>query len=70
MSERGLLQAVMDAISALELVKAGLEGQDEIKPVLYRDGPTDLFFCGSCRGAVIYGDRYCKMCGKRIGWDK
>lgn len=62
------LQAVMDAITALERVKVKLEKRGRVKPIVYHDGPTDLFFCGNCRGAVAYGDHYCRMCGAEINW--
>ena len=69
--KREVLQAVMDAAQALQRAQEMLEKDEkgDEKPVVYHDGPTDLFFCGSCRGAVLYADRYCRMCGRRIRWD-
>ena len=61
------LQAVMDAISALQRAQSVLERMDSTAPEVFQNGQTQYFNC-PCGTPVHYGDRYCRMCGRGIDW--
>ena len=63
-----ILQAIMDADTALQRVQEGLERFESVKPGTQQVGQTQYFNC-PCGTPVHYGDRYCRMCGRRIRWD-
>ena len=62
------LQAVMDAIQALQRVQDGLERFESVRPDTQQVGQTQYFNC-PCGSPVHYGDRYCRMCGRGLRWD-
>lgn len=50
---------------ALELPK-----EQEAVPVIQREIMHMLFWCcGSCGVAITHGDKFCRMCGKKVKWE-
>ena len=54
------------AKDALSLLK-----EQEAVPVIQREIAHMLFWCcGSCGTAITDGDKFCRMCGRRVKWDE
>ena len=65
---RGVLEAVMNAINALEKARELLEDQETDAIAVTRESAVTLWYRCRCGGSINYGDRYCKECGRRIRW--
>ena len=65
----GVLQAVMDAIQALQKVQEMLEDR-ETAPVVEqsKNGVTTWHRC-RCGHPLVFGKKYCSECGRKIRWD-
>ena len=66
---RELLEAVMDAVGALEKAKALLEDQEteaeyEMTTHVYSTHQR----CKKCGGSLRYRDNYCSECGRAVKW--
>lgn len=66
---RELLEAVMDAVGALEKAKELLEDW-ETEPVIEqsKNGVTTWHRC-KCGHPLVYGRNYCSECGRAVKWD-
>jgi len=54
------------AKAALELLK-----EPEAVPVVQREVMHMLVWCcGSCGVAITDGDKFCRMCGKKVKWNE
>lgn len=60
------------AESALRCLKKELlEEQGPVKPVCIEyDRAIVLFSCRDCKTQLLYGQRYCHMCGRKVLWDE
>ncbi|MBR2663193.1 MAG: hypothetical protein IKE25_05715 [Clostridia bacterium] len=65
---RCVLEAVMDAINALEKARELLEDQETDAIAVTRESAVTIWHRCRCGGSINYGDRYCKECGRRIRW--
>ena len=53
-----------------ESILAGLLKEQEAVPVIQREVMHMLVWCcGSCGVAITDGDKYCRMCGRKMKWD-
>lgn len=47
-----------------------LKEQEPVKPVCTEyDRAIVLFSCRNCRTQLLYGQRYCHMCGRAVKWE-
>lgn len=56
-------------LGALKEILALLKEQEAV-PVIQREIAHMLFWCcGSCGVAITDGDKFCRMCGRRMKWN-
>ena len=54
---------------ACRMGMAALEKQNPVQSI-QRESVSMLFWCcGSCGVAITEGDRFCRMCGRKVKWD-
>ena len=54
------------AHAALELLK-----EQEAVPAIQREVMNLLVWCcGSCGVAITHGDKFCRMCGRKVKWNE
>lgn len=57
-------------LDVLKEILALLKEEQEAIPVVQREIMHLLVWCcGSCGAAITDGDKFCRMCGKRVKWD-
>jgi predicted RNA-binding Zn-ribbon protein involved in translation (DUF1610 family) len=61
-----IMEASILLNSALSMLERDLAA---VPPVRRKEGQTYQFYCDTCGGGVIYGDKYCRECGRRIKWE-
>lgn len=58
----GLANTMRDALAMLK--------EQEAVPVMQREVMHMLVWCcGSCGVAITDGDKFCRMCGKKVKWN-
>lgn len=63
---------LVDFIDELDesLDQINKDEEKEIVPVIKREIYNLSFFaCGSCGTVITDGDRFCRMCGKKVKWE-
>ena len=68
MNRQKIEEAIWDADTAIKRARDLLE-RAEAEPIRRKEGQTEYFSC-RCGTPINYGDRFCRMCGDRIRWDK
>lgn len=59
------------ALDSQQLMEDALELLKEKEPVCTEyDRSIVLFSCRDCKTQLLYGQRYCHMCGRKIKWNK
>lgn len=65
---RELLEAVMDAVGALEKAKGLLEDWETVPVIVQsKNGVTTWHRC-KCGHPLVYGRPFCSECGRRVRW--
>ena len=72
--DRLLKAAKQDPIAMLDALMVAdatiLLKEQEAVPVIQREIAHMLFWCcGSCGVAITSGDKFCRMCGRRVKWE-
>lgn len=63
---------LVDFIDELDesLDQISKDEEKEVAPVLKREKYHLAFFvCGACGTVITDGDRFCRMCGKKVKWE-
>ena len=69
-NQEQLLKELKYLRRSLDILTEAIKKEQEPAQVIQREAANMLFWCcGSCGVAITDGDKFCRMCGKKVKWE-